>query len=109
MALVGLSLLWMYLYVSRCWAIWQSETKVQARLFYKRYAAPLTLWFAALPITAVIGSVLAPWVRFKIFFASSALVLTASLGLLVYSFQPVIACKLYEFSSHDYDQVGQDE
>merc|ERR1719296_238432 len=64
MVVVGLSCMWLYLYASRCFATWQAETRVRPRQFFKRYAAPLTLWFASLPITACIAPFIAPWVRF---------------------------------------------
>merc|ERR1719210_1284738 len=109
MALVGLSLLWLWLYVSRFWATWQAETRVRPRIFFRRYAAPLTLWFASLPVIACVAGILSPWVRFKITFAIHGLVLATSLALIVHSFQPMIACKLYDMSAHDYEPVTSDE
>lgn len=108
-AVVAADLLFLYLYASRSFATWQAETRVRPRLFYRRYAAPLTLWFAALPIVALVATFLMPWVRFKVTFAVNSLVLPTALGLLVYSFQPTVAPKVYDVSTHDYEPVNEDE
>jgi len=94
-ALVAFDVFYLWVYCSRSWASFQAETRPKQRIFYKHYAPMFALWFAALPIIAVIARGIAPWYRFYITFLVSGLAQAAALGALVWTFSPDVAPRLY--------------
>lgn len=108
MVLVAFDVLWLWMFASRAWQTFQSETRLKPRLFFKKYGVLFCGWFAALPVIALLAKVLAAHVRFGITLMLSSLVHVAVLALLVHSFQPDNATKLYELKITEYQAVHHD-
>merc|ERR1712232_205358 len=109
MTLVAFDLFFLWAYVSRSFKTFQSETRIKQRTFYRQYGFAFALWFASLPAVAALARVLASWVRFRITFVISALAHALSLGLLIYTFRPSVATRLYELTTTEYQPVCCDE
>lgn len=107
-ALVALEMMWLYAYTTRCWQTFTRETRQRPRRFFKRYASVLSLWFLSLPAVAMLASVLAPWVRFRIAFLVSGISHALAVGLLVYLFHPYVAPDLFSFDAKD-QEAKKDE
>merc|ERR1712159_912109 len=61
--LVAFNLLWTWMYVSRSLQTFKNETRIKAKLFYKRYSFVFLLWFAYIPLIALLARNLAAHVR----------------------------------------------
>jgi len=93
------------MYTSRSFQTFKAETRSKPRTFYKRYSPIFTLWFASLPLIAVLARSLASWVRFRITFALSGFVHTATLAVLIHTFRPSVAARLYDLKLGEYAPV----
>lgn len=94
--LVAFDLFWLWVYVTRAWRTFQTETRAKQRRFYKTYGAVFSLWFASLPVVAAIARVISPWLRFYVMFLVTGAVHLLALGALVHTFSPDVAPRLYE-------------
>jgi hypothetical protein len=108
-ALVAFDCLWLWMYVSKSFQTFRSETRARPRKFYKVYAPIFAIWFASLPLTAALGRVLSPWVRHRITFILGGVVHTATLAVLVHSFRPHIAVTLYDLKTAETEPVLHSE
>lgn len=108
-ALVAFDCLWLWMYATRCFQTFRAETRIQPRNFYKRYSPIFAIWFASLPLIALLGRSLAAWVRFRITFAVSGLVHAATLAVLIHTFRPSVAARLYDLKLSEYEPVSRSE
>jgi len=109
MVLIAFNLLWTWMYVSRSWHTFQNETRIKAKLFYKRYGLVFLLWFCYTPIVALLARSLAAHVRHSITTLLSGSVHVFMLSLLVYTFRPSIADELYDLKESDFEALHNDE
>lgn len=109
MCLVAFDMLWIWIYASRAWRTYRSETRLKARRFFRQYASLFSLWFASLPAVAALAHILSPWVRSYVTCAVNGAVHVVALGLLVYTFQPRVAVELYELKATEYNKLGQED
>lgn len=107
-ALIAIEVLWFYAFVSRSYETWSNETRLRPRLFYRRFALALSLWFLTLPAVAALASLLAPWVRFRIVFAVNGLTHILSSMVMVYIYHIDVAPDLLEINAK-HREVGQDD
>jgi len=108
-ALVAFDCFWLWMFVTRCYRTFQGETRVKARAFYISYAPVWAFWFASLPLVAFIGRILSPWVRHRIIFGFTGLAHAATLAVLVHTFRPDVAIRLYDLKLSEYEPVVNSE
>lgn len=107
--LVAFDCLWLWMYVSRSCKTFASETRLKARVFYKRYGVMFTLWFLQLPLIAALARAVAAHVRFRVTAMVSNVVHIIVLAVLVHSFRPAVALELYDLKETEYEAVKHDE
>lgn len=106
--LVAFNLLWTWMYITRCWQTFKSETRIKAKVFYKRYSLVWLLWFSYTPLIALLARSLAAHVRGCIANFLTGLVHLLMLAVLVYTFRPSVADELYDLKESDYEAVNDD-
>jgi len=109
MVLIAFNLLWTWMYVSRSWQTYKNETRIKAKLFYKRYGLVFLLWFCYTPLIALLARSLAAHVRHSITTLLSGSVHVLMLSILVYTFRPSIADELYDLKESEVEDVHHDE
>jgi len=109
MMLVAFDFLWMWLYISRSWRTFSQETRIKPRVFYKTYGFSFGLWFTALPMVAFIARLVDAWVRYRIALLVGNISHALCLGLLVHTFRPTVATKIYELQRCEYEPVNDEE
>merc|ERR1740130_2045538 len=86
MVLIAFNLLWTWMYITRSYQTFYMETRIKAKVFYKRYSLVFLLWFSYVPILALLARNLSAHVRLPVANLMSGCVHVLMLSVLVYTF-----------------------
>jgi hypothetical protein len=107
--LVAFDVLWLWMYVSRSWQTFRSETRLKPRNFYKKYGPIFFLWYITLPLLALVARSLAPHVRSCVTSTISGIMHLGAQAVLVHTFRPSVAVDLYDIKESAYEAVQNDD
>lgn len=106
--LVAFDVLWLWMYISRSWQTFRTETRLKPRNFYKKYGPIFFLWYLTLPLLALLARSLAPHIRSCVTSNVSGLMHLGAQAVLVYTFRPSVAVDLYDIKESTYEAVHND-
>lgn len=107
--LVAFDCLWLWMYVTRSWYTFKTETRLKPRNFYKTYGPIFFVWYLTLPCLAVVARSLAPHVRSYVTGMVSGLTHLGAQTVIVHTFRPSVAVELYDIKESIYEAVGNDD